>query len=170
MRESKTHLINGFNYTVSQLGAKEGRRVLARILRSVAGAATAAGDLARDGGDATEAALSGVAKLVENLSDADVDYLCDTFAATTMVGPEGQDVALPLKDQFNEHFAGKYGDMVKWLWASLETNYGSFLGGLGLNVEALVGKAKTALTAQKTSTPASPTAPSGSSSSPASGG
>ena len=164
MRESKQHNINGFTYTISQLGAKEGRRVLARILRSVAGAATAAGELAKEGGDATEAALSGVAKLVENLSDADVDYLCDTFAATTTVGPEGKDVALQLKDCFNEHFAGRYGDMVKWLWASLETNYGSFLGGLGLDVGALVGKAKTALTATKSSTPVSPTAPSGSSS------
>lgn len=166
MRESRTHLINGFSYTIQQLGAKDGRRVLARLLRSVAGAAGEASDLVKEGSNGAEAALAGIAKLVENLSDADVDYLCDTFAPTTLYGPEGKDVQLQLKDSFNDHFAGKYGDMVRWLWAALETNYASFFDGLGLDVGAWVEKAKNAMSP---TTPKPSTEASGSSSSPASG-
>lgn len=163
MRQSKAHTIDGFTYTIAQLGAKDGRKVLARVLRAVAGAAGDAAGLAT-GVDATEAALAGVAKLIENLSDADVDYLCDSFAPTTLFGPEGKDVQLQLKDNFDDHFAGRYGALVKWLWAALETNYASFFASLGL--EGIVAQAK-ALT-MKTSTPSAPTAPSGASSSPAS--
>jgi hypothetical protein len=164
MRESKLSVIDGYNYTIQQLGAKQGRLVLARVMRAVAGAAGEAADAAADGGGA-EAALAGIAKLVENLSDADVDFFCETFAATTLVANSATpDKQIPLKDCFDDNFAGRYGAMVKWLWAALETNYGSFLGGLGLDTGALVARANAAMT----SSPAAPTAPSGASSSPAS--
>jgi hypothetical protein len=166
MRESKTHTIGDFNYTITQLGAKQGRVVLARVMRAVAGAA---GDAATSAGtDGAEAALVGMAKLVESLSDADVDYFCDTFSKTTLVARESTpDKQVPLADQFDDHFAGRYGAMIKWLWAALETNYASFLGDLGLDTGALAKAAKAAMS--KSSTPINPIAPSGASSSPASG-
>lgn len=162
MRESRPHTIDGFTYTIQQLGAKQGRIVLARVLRVVAGAAAAA----QDQSDPLEAAGAAVGKLAESLTDAEIDYLCDTFAKTTLVGPEGTDKAVPLADKFDDHFAGRYGAMIKWLWAALETNYSSFLSDLGLDVGALVAGAKTAMVG----TLQSQTPRSGASSSPASAG
>src|SRR5271166_4856208 len=131
MRESRQHTIGDFTYTIQQLGAKEGRIVLARVLRVVAGAASAA--QATD--DPLEAAGAGIAKLVEGLSDAEITYLCDAFSRTTMFGRTGTTDGLRLSDgvNFDEHFAGQYGAMMKWLWAALETNYASFLSDMGLD-------------------------------------
>jgi microcystin degradation protein MlrC len=146
MRESKNHNIDGYTYAVQQLGAKKGRLVLARVIRIVSGAAESDDP---------------VAKLGASLSDAEVDYLCDTFAATTQVSKEGDpNKAWVLADVFDDHFAGRYGAMVKWLWAALETNYSSFLSDVGLSPEAL----KSAMTNAKNSILQSPTPPSGGSS------
>lgn len=142
MRETKCHTIDGFTYTIQQLGAKQGRIVLARVIRIVAGAAESADP---------------IAKLASTLTDAEVDYLCDTFAKTTQFGLEGTDKIFLLGDKFDDHFAGRYGAMVKWLWAALETNFSSFLADAGLDAEALTQRAKTAMS----STQASPTGPSG---------
>ena len=167
MRESRQHTIGDYTYTIQQLGAKEGRIVLARVLRVIAGAAGAA----QSSDDALEAAGAGIAKLVEGLSDAELTFLCDTFARATMVGRAGTMDAIRLSDgvTFDEHFAGRYGEMLRWLWASLETNYASFLSDMGLNAETLANLqqgVKTAMGLNK----ASPTPPSGASSSPASAG
>ena len=121
MRESKVHNINGTNYTIQMLGAKVGKSLLARMLRMF--------------GPAIEAEDT-MTRLCAALTDTDLDFLCDTFAATTMV-ELGPDRLVPLKGVFEDHFAGKYGDMVKWLWASVETNYGTFLADVGLSPDKL---------------------------------
>ena len=69
----------------------------------------------------------------------------------------------------DEHFAGQYGAMMKWLWAALETNYASFLSDMGLDAETLA-KLKAGATTAMGLSKASPTPPSGASSSPASAG
>lgn len=153
MRQPKSHTINGFVYDIQQFGAKEGRIVLAHVMRVVAGAAEG------DGSDA-------IAKLAAGLTDQEVNYLCDTFAKYTMVGPEGTDNRVPLKDQFDTHFIGRYGDMLKWLWAALETNYSSFFSDLGLSPDKLQSVMANAMLG---GSPASPIAQSGASSSQASG-
>ena len=155
MLETKQHPIDGFVYVITQLGAKKGRTVLAHVMRVVAGAAEAEAPVAR---------------IAAGLTDAEVDYLCDTFAAVTMVAKaETPDAQVKLSDVFDMHFANRYGPMLKWLWAALETNYSSFLSDMGLNAEALAGVAKTAKEAMSGAlTPASPTPRSGASSSPAS--
>lgn len=161
MRETRPHVIDGFTYSIQQLGAKEGRIVLARILRIVGGAIAAGAA----GGEGESNVTAAVGKLVESLPDAEVNFLCDTFAKGTQVSAEDTpDKVVLMKDVFDDHFAGRYGAMVKWLMAALETNFGSFLDGLGLDVEALKEKAKAAMSGS----PASPTPPSGASSSPAS--
>lgn len=159
MRDTRKHTINGVNYEIQQLGAKEGRRVLARIMRAVAGAAGAA----QGQKDPLEAAAAGASKLAEALTDEEIDFLCDTFAKCTQFEPAPGKLLL-LADQFDDHFAGRYGAMVKWLWAAMETNYSSFLSDLGLN--ALADGVRGAMTGL---TKASPTPLSGDSSSPASG-
>jgi hypothetical protein len=163
MREIRNHEIDGWTYVIQQLGAKQGRIVLARVLRVVAGAAGAAS--AAEGEEDGGAALAAIGKLSESLSDSEIDFLCDTFAKTTRIARDGKEILLSDGSNFDDHFAGRYGAMMKWLWAALETNFSSFLTDMGLDVGAL---AETVKTAMKTAT-SSPTAPSGASSSPASG-
>lgn len=152
MRQTKSHAINGFVYDITQMGAKEARIVLAHILRIVGPAAAVEGESAS------------IAAVINALTDTEVDYLCDTFAKGTMVGPDdGKNARVSLKDQFDNHFVGKYGDMIKWLWAALETNFQSFFSDLGLSPEAVQKVMVNAMGGNL----ASPTAPSGGSSSPA---
>jgi len=126
MIEKKTKSIGGKNYEVYELGAKKGRQVLTRLLRHLGPAVGAMGDTK---GDAEAKTLAGLGKLVESLTEADVDYFCDTFAAVTSVEMEGR---MPLlSDVFDLHFKADYLNMFKWLAFCLQVNFGSFLAGLG---------------------------------------
>lgn len=134
MRETVSKSIDGFEYQIQQLGAKQGKTVMARMLRVFAPAAEASDP---------------IAKLAAALTDAELDFLCDTFAKVTQFSAADKPQAvLRLSDFFDDHFAGRYGAMVKWLWACVEVNYGTFLADVGLgpnDLANLMGRA-TALT------------------------
>jgi hypothetical protein len=145
MRKSVTKDIDGITFTIQQLGAKDGRRVLTRITK-VVGSGFA--------GDSFAAA-------VQALTDADVDFLCDTFAANTTYSEDGGQHTYELAKLFDEIFADKYGTMLRWLWACLEVSFGSFLGELGIT-PGVVSELKTKAMAAM----AAPSAPISSSGSP----
>lgn len=134
--ESKTKSINGVEYTVTQLGAKEGRRLLTRLLK-VAGPAL--GEAAKAGGVG-----SALEKIALNLNPDDIDYFCETLERTTTVRQGERNPRL--SDISDLHFAGNYGDEAKWLVFAMEVNFGSFL--------ALAGDLKSAAN----ESPASPQA------------
>jgi hypothetical protein len=119
MRKVETVVISGVSYHLQQLGAKEGRAVLARLIKM--GSAFAADDEA-----------VAVKQFADSLTEENLAYFCEAFAKVTAFTPEGQPdtTRLLLKDQFDDHFAGAYGAMVKWLWASIKCNFASFLGEL----------------------------------------
>jgi len=122
-RETVTETINGFVYTIEKLGAKEGRKLLASLIRAVGPAF--------EGEDA-------IAKLCAAMTDAQLEALYDTFAKTTVFSPEGDpDKEWQLKLEFDAHFRGRYGSMVLWLKACLEANFGTFLQELGVNAGSL---------------------------------
>lgn len=150
MREVREHVIDGFTYKVEKLGAKVGKRVLARMIRIV--------------GPAIEAENT-LEKLCSSLTDEHLDFLCDTLAAATRFSPEDnpKNVEWLLKDQFDDHFSGRYGAMMKWLKASVETNYVNFFEELGLTPALLEALMKSANPLMSTP-PTSPTSPSGASS------
>lgn len=103
MRETKSKEIGGVTYTFTQLGAIKGRKVCARLAKVLA--TTVNGQLPQ-------------------ISEEDVDYFCDTYAPLTSVTIEGKS---PQLDKiFDTHFAGKYDEMMQWLWFCLETDFGSF--------------------------------------------
>jgi hypothetical protein len=152
MREVQTQEIDQTKYLITQLGAKQGKTVLARLLRII-GPAIEANDNEQIG------------KLMSGLTDAEIDFMCDTFARVTRVATtnaKGQDVEMVLSDIFDDHFAGKYDSMLKWLWACLNVNYATFIK--GLNIDAAKAKALAMQAAGM-----GPTVPSGASS-PAGGG
>ena len=125
MRKVDTRVIKGDSYHIQQLGAKQGRAVLSRLIKL--GSVFASDD---------EAAA--VKQFADSLTEENLSYLCDTFAANTALTPAGSEssVRLLLSDQFDNHFAGRYDAMVLWLWESIKANYGNFLEGLG-NEEGL---------------------------------
>lgn len=115
MIESKTKVIDGLKYTVTQLGAKKGMRALTRLARLL-GPAFASGDQ-------TEA----MAGLFSRLTEDDVEYFCDTFAPLTTVEQDGK--APQLSSIFEIHFTGNYSSMLQWLLFCIEVNFGDFFGG-----------------------------------------
>ena len=117
MRESKTKVIGGEEYQVTQMGAVKGSQVFVRLVKVL-------GPLM---GDNLEAALSA-------LKEEDVTYLINAFQPYTMIQGKGD-----LSGFFDVHFAGKYKEMLEWLFFSVEVNFGSFLGANGL--AALAGTA-----------------------------
>ena len=134
-REVHDHQIGQFVYKIQQLGTKESRKVMLRVLKAIGPAITVAGN-----GDSSERMfLFGFGKLCETLSDADLDFLCDTFARATMFSPvEEPEKAWVLAQKFDEHFAGHLGTMFAWLEASLRTNYANFFDDLPEELRAKV--------------------------------
>jgi hypothetical protein len=135
LTDVKTHEINGTTYIIQPLVPKTGRKVLMRLIRLF--------------GPAFEAIEKGdpIATLTKALTDDEVDFLTDAFIDSTRLQKGGGEV--PLKGQFDNHFAANYGEMMLWLWACINTNFGSFLEGLGVTPEVL-NKLKTGVQTELT--------------------
>jgi len=135
MRESKTTTIGAYEYTVYQLGAIDGRRILTKLAK-VAGPAFA--------GLKPGQANDFFGKLLDALDVELVDALCDKFAEFTEVQLDAEHKPF-LKGKFDDHFAGKYGEMLSWLVFCLEVNFSNFFQELGLKVPSkaeIAAKAK----------------------------
>ncbi len=148
-REVKEHNIDGFTYQIAQLGAKQGKKVLAHLMRVI--------------GPAFEAS-DPVAKFAATFSDDEFDFLCDTFAKTTQFyADEDPAKVFDLASKFDDHFTARYGSLLKWLWACVDSNYSAFLSELGLTPEVrdqLLTAARTEMTSSMSKAP-TPIGPSG---------
>lgn len=131
MRKTESRQIGNFRYDVTQLGAIEGRAVLARLIRLFGGLVGAMG--AEGKVDLTK----GFSNLAEGITEEQMTFFCDTFAKWTQVYANGK--TLILKDIFDEHFVGEYGAMIEWLGFCLEVNFASFLDG-SKGIAALFGR------------------------------
>lgn len=123
--EIKETEIAGTRYEVTQLGVKAGQRVIRRLAKVVLPLMV----MAQEGGKG----LSDIGGLLDHLSDEDVDYLCDTFAATTKMRAAAGGELTPLTKVYEVHFAGKYIELFQWLRFCVEVNFGSFLDVLKLS-------------------------------------
>jgi hypothetical protein len=131
--------INSTVYKIQKLGAKKGKEIMLMIVRVI--------------GPAMDAPNK-IAKFCELATDAQLDKLCDTFAAVTRISPEDKpEVELALKDVFDRHFSGKYGTMALWLKACLEANYGNFLLELGVDAGSLMDLLSVAMKADPSTPP-----------------
>lgn len=120
MLKQSEKVIGNNTYKVTALGAIKGRAVFIMLLRLFG--ATADG-LKKD------TLLSALQDLAKNLTDADLTFLCDTFAKVTDVQlPDGRSPRLA--DVFDLHFSENYLEMFEWLAFCLEVNFSSFFRGL----------------------------------------
>ena len=130
---TETKHIGGYDYTVSQLDAIEGRRAFTRLTRFVGPA------LVHVTGDAVDMAKL-FADVAGRLAEDDVDYFCDLFAKRTAVsGGDLKAGAQPQLDTiFSLHFAGRYLELVEWLTFCFKVNFGPFFAGLGAKMGGVV--------------------------------
>lgn len=103
---------------------------MVRLFKAIGPAASAAID-SRGNLDRNSLATI-VHNLAGTLSEADFDYLCEAFASGSSVQVESKFVGLSEAGVFDLHFAGKYGDLLQWLWFCVEVNFGNFLGDMGI--------------------------------------
>lgn len=123
MFATETKQIGSYKYTVTQLDALKGRRAFTRLMR-IAGPAL--GELA---GAKTDIG-SAIEKLVERLSEDDVDHFCDLFAKVTSVsGGDFENRSPQLDTIFAKHFAGQYLELVQWLVFCFQVNFSGFFAG-----------------------------------------
>lgn len=135
--------IDGYVYEVTQLGFREGRHTLTRLIHFL-GPTLAKTLKGVDGGlkvseikNLSNIKLAVVSALIEELShsinDDDLDHFCQIFGDTTLVSVDlkHKDNLVPLDLEHQEiHFKGEYGRFFKWLWFCLEVNYAGFTSGL----------------------------------------
>lgn len=139
MRETKQKQIGarGYTYHVTQFGAREGGRVIVRLLKMLGGAlgsAVKADDAENAVGFDVDAIGNVIANIAETVTEADFDFLVDTFAKCSSVSGGDYRAPAPLTTEgiFDLHFAGAYVELGEWLLFAIEVNFGSFLGESGL--------------------------------------
>lgn len=130
--EKKTHTIGGHEYELETFGARQGMAVLLTLTRFLG---PALADVMGAGQD-VEASLSrGLATFAATAKPADLDTLVDAFSgrtkllleATTKAGTRKVPTALaPILD---DHFAGRYTDLIQWLVWCIQENFSGFFAG-----------------------------------------
>lgn len=119
MRKTEKKQIGRHTYHVTQLGARDGARTLARLAKLLGPAFAAMSD-----GREAEALSS----LTERIGPDDLDTMIDVFAPCTRVDLAGK---MPLlSDIFDAHFIGLYDEMLGWLVFAVQVNFSSIFGGL----------------------------------------
>jgi hypothetical protein len=130
----KSEPIDSYVYEVTQLGAVEGKRIYAQVLKMVLpalGAALKGRDLSGiSKADVAGMALDEIAVALVRSLDG-VDAIIETLAKTTDIyGPGFGDAGAPMWRNFDEHFAGKYLSLSKWFLFALKANFQDFIEGV----------------------------------------
>lgn len=148
MLKTERKMIGEYEYAVTQLDAVKGSRVFTRLTKilapAIVGLSSAStqikGTKPADVDDVTGSKMfEALGKLAENLTEADVDFFRECFAASTdvMITDEqtGKQRSPKLSTIFGLHFAGKYDEMIEWLVFCFEVNFGSFFVQIGLRAQ-----------------------------------
>ena len=127
MIESEKKTIDGDTYTIHQLGAGEGRKMLVRLTKVLG---PSLGRLAEVQGEKdpnlSEAIATAIYELSSHLTEADLDWACEVFGKRTELELEGGKIQVLDLELQELHFAGRFGSMLKWLGACLEVNFRDF--------------------------------------------
>jgi len=161
MRQATKRIIGEHTYEVRQLPATPAYLMFLDLSKMVAPSmAAGVASVAGGGGlaQALEAELNGdfllraVEGLVDRLDNAKVQSIIQQLANHTAVVIGER--KLELAQQFEVQFAGRIGEMFRWLAFALEVNFGDFLS-------VLKDRASVALQAATAKAPQSPTTSSG---------
>lgn len=120
--ETKSKVIGDHEYSVTTLGALEGRKIYVQLMKTVAPGLKNAGSGKIDMG-------SIVANILSELDPSFIASVSDSFAKVTSVNLGEKSPSL--SSIFDLHFAGKYKEFTEWFMFCIEVNFGSFLDVLG---------------------------------------
>jgi hypothetical protein len=165
MLKSEKTTINGVGYEVRQLPYSIGHKLMLRLTTAVgpviADALAEAPDIDQDTplekiemreiAPALSAALRGLA---QHLSEEDFDFAVETLAEYTEIS-KSKGKWVPLKQEMEFHFAGNYGELLKWLGFALRVNYLNFSPGqsaIGALLQSLGTKSKSQSQKESTGT------------------
>jgi hypothetical protein len=139
-RKVETFALDGEHYRVTQLGAVDGRRLIVRLIKTMApllrgvemaGAKpTPQGVLSRVLETSDGKVFGAVADFLQEFDGAFFEELCEKFASATEVRvTDGSTERWPTLSTtvFDEHFAGRYGLMLRWFVRCLALNGADFL-------------------------------------------
>ncbi len=127
--QTKTFIVDGDSYEITQLGANKGRKLWLKLMRA---AAAPLKELGNGSKLDEKTMLAAIAAAIENLDDDTTESLYEAFGATCTVHlPTGNNPLLQ-GAVFDQHFAGRYLTMTKWLWECVSFNFASFLGDTSL--------------------------------------
>lgn len=136
--EAREREIGGRQYKVEQLPLKPARAALVRLTRILGQPMSALLEAsgAKSLGDVDVAIVGKAVQLfTSTLEDSDLDFLTETFAASSFVALEsrsdGSPAWVPLKPALDVVFRGRLTDLFTWLWFAIETNYADFFTAAG---------------------------------------
>lgn len=143
-RKTQKLALDGEGYEITMLPATEGLEVYNRLLKvlgpmmrsalkepGIVGSKKVAADGA---GEDSTAGMKIATIVIEGFETMDVAFtleLAQLFSKNTLVMMEGSMVPLAAGDIFDQHFAGRYAHLTRWLLAHLKLNFSDFLAGLG---------------------------------------
>lgn len=121
-RKQETEQIGEVQFRVTQEGFASGRAVFVRVARALGPALSAL---------ATNNLEAAAKHAVENLNDADLEFLADRLGASTQFSTDGG-VRWPFlgKAEREELFAGNLYLFFQWLFFALRVNYADFFDAL----------------------------------------
>lgn len=142
MRESQKKTIDGTEYEVTMLGAKDAKKTLLKILKVVAPtAAEGIGSVAslREllGPDSKFGLAEAIRTFVDRVDEPTLIEVTEQLAGVTRVHL-GKEAPL-LSDVYDVHFAGSLFAESKWFAFALKAQYADFLQGLG-TIEELASR------------------------------
>ena len=120
--------IGGVRYRVTQLLVTPGKDLLFR-LGQILGPVFARG-LQGEAVDLENINVSGmIAEFFDRAKAEDFDKFCSVLAKQTQFSP-GEGKWVPLTQEWEFHFAGRYEHLLQWLKFALEVQFGGFSSGL----------------------------------------
>ena len=133
---AKAFEIDDVTYEITQLGGVEGLDLYDRLTRELGPAVFEAIRTALSGGGGANAEARVGFTVMEALATLPSEFkksLWVTFAGLSKVKagdlmlPLGDGLKLTKDDVFDQHFAGRFGHMTRWLMASLKWSFVDFL-------------------------------------------
>lgn len=131
--------VDDVEYSITQIGGVEGLDLFDRLTASLGGALVEAVRQGLAGGKLTEDLLgAAVARSYVTLPSDLKSDLRTKFARLTTIKAAGlqlplcpENQTLQVGDTFDQHFAGRFPHMAKWLLAAMQWGFASFLPKLG---------------------------------------
>lgn len=124
--KKQTRTIGDHEYEVSPLPAGVARKVFIRLFKALGPSLASA---TRAGKNETEIAAGVLETLPNDLDEESFDFIAKSFGQYSKVNIDGAwKQLIPIVQ--DEHFAGSYGEMMKWLLFCVEVSFGNFFPGI----------------------------------------